>query len=185
MNQNDAIVLMSGGVDSYACAHLLLQKGFKVKGLFIDHGQAAAKCELRAARKISRRLAIELTHVVVKNGPKFAPGELAGRNGFLISTAYFLSQGSTGLISIGIHAGTNYYDCSKVFLDATSRLVSEQSDGKTTVIAPFLSWSKRDIFEYCKASKLSLIDTYSCEAGMKEVCGQCGSCADRRVLDAS
>jgi 7-cyano-7-deazaguanine synthase len=185
MSANDAVVLMSGGIDSYACAHLLQQQGLRVQGLFIEHGQAAARLELRAAQKISGRLAIELIHVAVKRGPNFATGEIIGRNGFLISTAYFISQGSAGIISIGIHAGTNYYDCSSTFLGGISQLISEQSDGKTKVVAPFLTWSKQDIVKYCRDSKLSLDDTYSCEMGKRAACNNCGSCADRRALDVS
>lgn len=185
MNPDDAIILMSGGIDSYACAHLLQQQGFRVKGIFIEHGQAAAKFELHAARKISSRLNIELMEIGLKNGPKFTSGEIAGRNAFLIATAHFLAQGNAGVIALGIHAGTNYYDCSPPFLEAISELVTEQSDGKTKVIAPFLSWTKRDIVEYCKRASLALDDTYSCEAGTLDACGACASCVDRRALDVS
>ena len=37
-----ATVLMSGGIDSAACAAFLAAQGIKVSALFVDHGQAAA-----------------------------------------------------------------------------------------------------------------------------------------------
>ena len=184
MSINEALVLMSGGIDSYACAHLLMSQGIDIHGIFIDHGQAASLLERDSVEMISKLLGISISYFSVVGGTKFASGELVGRNAFLISSALFLSPNKSGLIAIGIHSGTHYYDCSPNFLETMNRLIGEQTDGSTKVIAPFLQWTKSDIFDYFKASDLSLDATHSCELGVKFGCGKCASCADRKSINA-
>jgi 7-cyano-7-deazaguanine synthase len=184
MSINEAVVLMSGGIDSYACAHLLRSQGFHVEGVFIDHGQAATTFERRAVQQISALLDIPISNLKVSGGLPFSSGELIGRNAFLIATAMFMTRRQSGLIAIGIHAGTPYYDCSPLFIESMNRLVGEQTDGALKLVAPFLNWTKKDIFDYSISSSLSLHVTYSCEAGTESGCGQCASCKDRKALNA-
>ena len=46
----DAWVLLSGGIDSAACAYYFQQRGDNVEAVFIDYGQAAAHAEFRYAQ---------------------------------------------------------------------------------------------------------------------------------------
>lgn len=106
--KSNAIVLLSGGIDSSACAYLFRQKGYAVCGVFIDYGQAAAKPEKNAAKVIAARMGIPLAAYRVQNRERFPAGELMGRNAFLLFTAIFLSRLHSGLIVIGVHSGTSY-----------------------------------------------------------------------------
>jgi 7-cyano-7-deazaguanine synthase len=81
----------------------------------------------------------------------------------------------TGVIGIGIHAGTEYPDCSPAFVDAMQRLLDVYSGGEVQLDAPFLSWSKPEIWEYARRLGVPLDATYSCEFGPRP-CGQCLSC---------
>lgn len=176
-----ALVLLSGGLDSAACAYLLKQQGLSVSGLFVDFGQAAAPREREASTAIAKALGIDLT--VRSIGPSYAlgEGELPGRNALLISLGVFeLGQGA-GLIAIGVHAGTRYYDCSVPFIEAINQLVQEQTDSRMAVTAPFVAWSKAEVYHVFEESGLAASDTYSCEAG-SEPCGGCLSCQDRASL---
>jgi 7-cyano-7-deazaguanine synthase len=177
-----AVVLLSGGIDSAACAHLLLSQGRQVTGIFIDHGQSAAHCESSAASYMASHLQIPLRRISVDSGELFGPGELVGRNAFLALTALFFSRSQSTLIAMGLHGGTPYYDCSGQFIDSLSRLIAEHTNGQTTFVAPFATWTKKDVFEYFKSAKLPIELTYSCEAGAAAPCGTCASCRDRQSI---
>lgn len=173
---------MSGGLDSSAVAHILKVQGHKVRGVFINHGQAAAAREAEAVASIARHLSIGITTLKVGGKQSFGAGELIGRNAFLIHAAVFLAGAHRGLLAIGVHAGTPYYDCSPAFITAMKTLLEEQSDGTLTLVAPFLTWHKPQIATYFREAGLPLDATYSCESGTIPPCGSCASCRDREAL---
>lgn len=184
--QSDAVrkatVLMSGGMDSAACAHLLSAQGFAVQGIFVDFGQAAREQESRAVARVADSLDIPTITLRVAPPGDFSAGELIGRNAFLLTTAIFLGRVHEGLLAIGVHAGTPYYDCSAGFIDRLKALAEEHTDGRLTVTAPFLYWNKAQIHAYVLQSDLPVSATYSCESGTIPPCGSCASCRDRRAL---
>jgi 7-cyano-7-deazaguanine synthase len=112
----------------------------------------------------------------------FSIGEVVGRNAFLIMAALMFGPRNPDFIAIGIHAGSPYYDCSVPFFERMSILLAEHTDGRCALLAPFLEWSKSDVFEYAINSGLDLSSTFSCEAGTLPTCGSCRSCLDRKVL---
>lgn len=180
--EREALVLMSGGIDSAACAHLLVRQRIKVKAVFIEYGQAAARMERRAVEALSARMNLPLVSFSVQGGPPFSAGELPGRNVFLIFSAIFLTRQRSGLVAVGIHSGTPYYDCSQAFIESTSRLVGDHFDGALVLVAPFVKWSKEEVFGYFVSAGLPLGLTYSCQAGTDPPCGTCASCNDRKAL---
>ena len=107
---------------------------------------------------------------------------MLGRNSFLISAALFLTGGQAGLLGVGVHAGTSYYDCSEAFVACIGKLVAEQTDGRVSVVAPFVTWTKKDVYDYFVYSGLPIAATYSCESGTQPECGACASCRDRKAL---
>jgi 7-cyano-7-deazaguanine synthase len=177
-----ATVLMSGGIDSSACAHFLLARGYVVEGLFVDYGQAAVGPESRAVAIIADHLGVSFRRISFAGFAPSGSGELVGRNALLVFAALFANRGRSGLLGLGIHAGTPYYDCSGEFFAAADRLVAEHTDGKVAVVAPFVNWPKRDIRDYFISAKLPVGATYSCEVGSEPSCGKCASCRDRRAL---
>jgi 7-cyano-7-deazaguanine synthase len=181
MNSN-ATVLLSGGIDSAACARLLLDEGNTVSCVFIDYGQAAAAEEGRSAASIATYLRCSLLNVAVTPRHHFGAGEITGRNAFLVLAALTLCEVRSGVIALGIHSGTPYYDCSPAFLASIDRIVAEYTDGLARVVAPFISWTKRETFDYYSRAGISADISYSCEAGTVPPCGTCASCLDRRML---
>lgn len=177
-----ATVLMSGGIDSTACAHILAGQGYAVRAVFINHGQAAAAAEERAVSRIADHLGVPSIRYGISGSEPFAPGELVGRNAFLVFTALFLTRARPGLLAMGLHAGTPYYDCSEGFANDIGKLVAQHTDGQISFLAPFLTWSKRQVYEYFVTTGIDIALTYSCEAGTEPPCGQCASCLDRKAL---
>lgn len=175
-------LLFSGGVDSLCCAHFLLNRGFHVSALHINYGQLSSKCELEACRDLCTELEIDLKEVVFLSDRSFGSGEISSRNLFLISTAMMFVAPNSSVVAIGIHDGTQYYDCSKNFYDDIRKIVSEMTDSKIELLAPFLEWQKIDIYRYALDNKLPLSLTYSCESGEQISCGECLSCRDRLIL---
>lgn len=153
-----------------------------VRGAFVDYGQAAAEPERRAVLAVAGQLSIVLDTFKIGVDQTLGAGELPYRNAFLIFTTLFLTRQQEGLLAIGVHAGTPYYDCSPNFVTSIATLVAEHSDGRVTVVAPFLDWTKRDIVTYCQREGVPIQLTYSCEAGHEPPCGRCLSCKDRIAL---
>src|ERR1041385_3694205 len=166
----NATVLVSGGIDSTACVQFLKKQGACPRGIFIDHGQAAAQKEARAIAALAPHLGIEVDTFHLSRASKLGTGELVGRNAMLIFAALFLTSDRPGLLGVGLHAGTPYYDSSETFVTQVSRLVSELTDGRVAIVAPFISWSKRDVFDYFTKEALPIELTYSCEAGTDPEC---------------
>jgi 7-cyano-7-deazaguanine synthase len=184
MLQTRATVLLSGGIDSASCVYLLKQEGFQLAAVFVDFGQASARMERRAAEMICARFNLPLRIISASGGDSLGAGELRGRNAFLVTSALLLGRCYEGLLALGIHAGTPYYDCSPAFLDRIDLLAKECTNGKVSVIAPFLHWSKDDVYSFFLQSQIPLAQTFSCEnATSGGPCGICRSCSDRARLE--
>ena len=177
-----ARVLLSGGLDSMACIYYHKIQGFDVAASFIDYGQNAGKKEYQSASAISSYFDIPLEKVSFKSLNNFGLGEHKGRNAFLIFASILSNPSIEGLISMGIHAGTRYYDCSESFETEINHILCGYFDGTVLFSAPFVKWSKRMIYAYCKENDLPIDLTYSCEKGLDIPCGECNSCLDRRSL---
>lgn len=175
-------VLMSGGIDSAACAAFFIDQGLKVSAVFVDHGQAAAGLERVAVRSLAAKLNIEVQELVLTGAAPFGAGELVGRNAFLVFSAMFATRAQSSRIALGLHAGTPYYDCSPAFLETINRAAAEHTDNTVQVVAPFIEWTKRDVYSFFVQTGLPIELTYSCESGESPACGKCASCLDRKAL---
>lgn len=176
-----ATILMSGGIDSTACAHFLLKHDFAIEGLYFDYGQAAKEIEEQTVKRIAEYFGIYIKIERALVGREFKEGELIGRNAFLIFSALMTMDLKKGILAIGIHSGLSYYDCSINFFKKINTIVKEYTDGQIEVMAPFLEWNKGEIIEYCVKNQIPLELTYSCERGDLPGCGECLSCKDRGV----
>ncbi|MCX6673891.1 MAG: 7-cyano-7-deazaguanine synthase [Methanothrix sp.] len=186
VNKSDdpfALVLLSGGLDSTACIYYYINLGFQVRTLFIDYGQRAGKNEFQSASNIASYFGVSFKCCKFECEKDFLPGEIKGRNAFLVLSALLADPKITGLISIGVHSGTTYYDCSEAFIKEMNRILQGYFDGRVILSAPFLRWNKRMIFNYFKDNRLPIHLTYSCENGTDIPCGKCLSCLDRGALN--
>lgn len=176
-------MLLSGGIDSMACAHFYCTMGRSVCGIFVDYGQPSADHESLAASAVAQYLSIQLLTLAVRTKQPKTAGEVPARNGLLLCLAAMERPPSVLALALGIHAGTPYADCTGKFLGLAKQLLSLQTR-PVDVLAPFLEWQKEDIIAYAVKRRLPLEMTYSCEAGVLSPCGRCASCLDRRRLCA-
>jgi len=183
-SEKSVCVLVSGGLDSAACIDFYVQSGFGVCGLFIDYGQAARIQEGRSASRIAQHFGIDLSSLRIDGGRSHADGLVIGRNAFLLFTALMESEEAFDLIATGMHAGTQYYDCSGSFLNSMQAVFDGYTGGQVRIGAPFLQWSKLDVWDYCLSRNVPTSLTYSCEAGGETACGRCLSCRDVEALHA-
>jgi 7-cyano-7-deazaguanine synthase len=170
-------------MDSAALVRFCLSQGKDAIATHVQYGQRPARRELRASRSLVKRFGISLRTITFEGSTRAGIGLIPGRNAFLVFAAIMDNPGFTGRIALGIHAGSPYYDCSPAFLRVIDQLVAEYSDGRVRVTAPFIDWSKQEIFDYCLAYDVPVETTYSCEAGNKP-CRVCPSCLDLEALRA-
>jgi 7-cyano-7-deazaguanine synthase len=176
------LVLLSGGLDSAACADFFVEREYHVEAIYFDYGQASAKMEFTAAQAIAKHYSIKLHHHRFSSARQKEAGHIVGRNAFLLFAALLEFPWDTGLLGIGIHAGTPYFDCTNDFTERIQRIFDGYSNGRIRISAPFLSWEKPRIWDYCLNAKVPVSQTYSCESGSQKPCGKCASCKDMEVL---
>jgi 7-cyano-7-deazaguanine synthase len=181
---NYVLVLASGGIDSTACISFYKKLQFEVDAVFVDYGQLSSKKEFQAVSLIVRYFKINLMTIKVTMSNEFN-GYIPGRNAFLCSTALMNFKKENGIIAIGIHTGTAFYDCSEKFSKQIQMIFDGYSNGAIKIGAPFLNFNKREIFDYCTYEKVPIHLSYSCGLGLQQPCGICSTCKDLQRLYAS
>jgi len=156
----NVLVLLSGGIDSTACVAYYVSLGYDVCALFIDYGQPEAKLEQAAAIAIAKHYDLTLKQLAVF-GYKAPEGYVPARNAMLLSAALMSFDYEYGIISLGIHAGTPYADCSPYFEQAMQRVFDVYSQGRVRINAPFLHWTKGEIWDYAQMTGVPLFLTKS------------------------
>lgn len=176
---DSVLVLLSGGIDSTALVNLYLSQGAPVSGFHVDYGQPVAERELLSANSVAAHYGIPLEVARIQPAPNMRDYEFLCRNALLVLAACASLPNGTSRVAIGIHAGTPYYDCSPGFVQDVQRIVDGYYGGLVTVEAPFVEWTKPEVFEYCRTFGVPVHLTYSCERNGDHPCGQCPSCLDR------
>lgn len=177
-------VLLSGGIDSAACAAYYRVLGCDVHCIWVDYGQPARVPEERAAERVSSHLAVSLQKVII-TGLKWRhvgrdSSELTARNLSLIALAANTFPFTSGLISLGIHDDCHYVDCMKPFQSQADALVSLLTHGLIRCDFPLKELSKVEVVQYAISRGLGPSVTYSCQEGGDAPCGMCASCIDIR-----
>lgn len=175
---NCALILASGGIDSTACVNFYKKLNFTIKLIFIDYGQLAKEYEYDAVTAIAKYYDVFLQRIIIKNNEKFADGFVMGRNAMFYFIALNNFGETNGLIVSGIHNGTDYYDCSEIFISDMQKIFDQYSFGCIKLDAPFINFSKGDIVNYCRLENVPIHLTYSCELGRKQPCGICKTCIE-------
>ena len=192
MKQQIAL-LMSGGLDSSLMALLARQDGLDVLPIYVNYGQLATKRELSSLRnfcnkyKFPKPLVMDLSGFgkQVRSGLTdkrldiVEDAFLPCRNLlFIVSAAALAYSRGCRVIGVGILREEDHLfpDQTRIFLNAASSAVSNALGVEFEVIAPLMSFSKKQVVKLAKSQKLR--GTYSCHAGKLKPCGKCIACRE-------
>lgn len=204
-----AVVLLSGGLDSYTAAAMAREAGFDIYALTVKYGQRHAH-EILAARKVAealgakahRELAVDLAALggsallgdgeVPKDGPH--PGTIPStyvpaRNTVMLALALAWAEVLEAYdIFLGVNAldYSGYPDCRPEYIEAferTAKLATRAGvEGRQFRIqAPLISMTKAQIILRGLALGLDYGITHSCYDPLPHgaPCGRCDSCVLR------
>ena len=178
----NTLVLAGGGIDSTLCVHLLKEEGHSTRLLHIDFGQKASAQEWKAVQRIASFYMSTSLQISIENIERAGGYNIIGRNASFIFLSLMAKLKEEKVICIGIHRGTQFYDCSKGFLNQASNIINEYTDSCVSLIAPLMPFDKREIISLAKEKSIPIEHTYSCQNGGEQICGICHSCKDRGAL---
>ena len=207
---NDAVVLLSGGLDSMVAAAIARERGFAVNALTIDYNQRHRR-EIEAARAIARHLGA-VRHVVLPldlrrfGGSALTDDIAVPKTGigneipityvpahnliFLALTLGWAEPLRAHDIFIGVNAldYSGYPDCRPEFIASfaeTARLATKEGVAGIPfrVHAPLQEWGKARIAQEAARLGLDPAMSWSCYDPTDDglACGLCDSCRLRRA----
>jgi len=205
VSRGDAVVLLSGGLDSMVCAALAREAGFGVLALTIDYRQRH-RVELEAAKTIAARLADR--HIILPldlsafggsslTDERIAVGKtglgegipqtyVPARNTVFLSLALAWAEaaGANDLF-VGVNAldYSGYPDCRPAFIAAFQALANQATRAGVegagfTIHAPLQDMTKADIAREAARLGLDAGISHSCydPAADGGACGLCDAC---------
>lgn len=202
------VLLMGGGMDSYAVLLYLVEKGVKVVCVHVDYGQTSAKAERAACKgqisyvKDKYKVPLDLVELDDKFliyhlnphgsylfGHETASPELKGRNLVLFLRAVCVA-GYNGRIYLGLdkpyNGGEPFKDCVLPFFKDAIKMIDRPD---IEVIAPFINMDKQNVVTWAYHRDSEFLDrTMSCwDARLDKYddvveCGVCKHCKTKKEL---
>ncbi|MBI5399857.1 7-cyano-7-deazaguanine synthase QueC [Candidatus Saganbacteria bacterium] len=196
-----AIVLLSGGLDSTTTLYYALNKGYQCQALIFDYGQRHRR-ELRSAVAVASGVKVPYQILKIKlpwqgssllNKKQKIPTKGVGRgipstyvparNTIFLSFALSFAEAS-GAEAIFIGANSidysGYPDCRPEFYRAFQKIIQTGTRAKKIkIITPLIKMTKVEIIKLGRRLKAPLDLTWSCYQGGKVPCGVCDSCRIR------
>ena len=175
----NTLILLSGGIDSSATIVSCLESRMNISSLFIDYGQPSRESEWKAARCIADHYdmsieKIDLGVTLIDNN-----GEFFGRNALFILVAAGIVTQRPLTITLGVHALSEYYDTTPLFIKHIEQILNGYSRGLVTLNVPFIANTKSEVVQFAKEKSVPIDLTYSCEQRNAPACELCPSCLDR------
>ncbi len=207
--EKQAVVLLSGGVDSATCLAIALDRGYRCAALSFDYGQRAVS-ELAAAKRVAETLGVTEHRVInldigslggsaltdlTLDVPEQETGGIPityvpARNTIFLSYALALAEviGAEALF-IGVNAldYSGYPDCRPEFIRAFAAMANLATraaveGAELAVETPLLNLRKAEILRWGSELGLDYALTVSCYQADEHgrACGRCDSCRFRR-----
>jgi len=209
MNQStekNAVVLLSGGLDSATVLAIASDRGYRCHALSVDYGQRH-RSELHAAQKLADALSAKLKivkldlrtfggsaltddiDVPTEEGEGIPVTYVPARNTIMLSLALAWAEVlGAGDIFIGVNAVdySGYPDCRPEFINAFEEMANLATKAgvvghRLTIHTPLIDLSKADIISKGTELGVDYSMTVSCYQADAEgrACGACDSCRIR------
>jgi 7-cyano-7-deazaguanine synthase len=206
---SEAVVLLSGGMDSATAAYEARNEGYEISALHTSYGQRTEGKEYDCARRLAEELDandflhIETDHLSAIGGSSLTDESMTVgdasdgdeeeipdtyvpfRNANLLSMAvsYAEARGAEAVF-IGAHTEdfAGYPDCRPAFFEAFQAVVDTGTKPGTeiSIEAPYAERSKAEIAERGLELGVPYEHTWSCYRAEAPACGTCDSCSYRR-----
>ena len=200
---NKAVVIYSGGMDSFTLLNRVLRAGKDVHALSFDYGQKHKK-ELDYAASVCRSLQVPhkvvditsinqliatsaLTADIDMPEGHYADDNMKqtvvpNRNMILLSLAvgYAVSLEASE-VYYGAHGGDHaiYPDCRPLFVEKMNQVCAIANYQAVSIEVPYLHADKGEILADGLAMGLDYGQTWTCYNGREKACGKCGACQER------
>jgi 7-cyano-7-deazaguanine synthase len=201
----EAVLLLSGGLDSSTVAGILHAQGTRFRAMTISYGQRHDR-ELRAAERIAEyfgalehlRIEIDFRKIggsalldnnqsLSSGGKGIPPTYVPARNTVFISLALALAEArGCDAVFIGANAVdySGYPDCRPEYIEEFNRLSALATKrgvegDPIIIIAPLMQMSKAEIIKLGTELGVPYELTWSCYRGGEKACGVCDSCLYR------
>ena len=203
MTAQKAVVIFSGGMDSFTVLNKAIKQGFEIYALTFDYGQRHVK-EVQCAANICQKLGVShkvvdisainqliggssLTSDIDVPEGHYEAGNMKStvvpnRNMILLSLAvgYAVSL-EANQVFYGAHSGDHaiYPDCRPEFVNKMNDVCKIANYEAVEIVTPYLNNSKIEILTDGLKMGLDYSDTWTCYNGREKACGQCGACQER------
>jgi 7-cyano-7-deazaguanine synthase len=203
MTKQKAVVIYSGGMDSFTLLNKIVKEGYDVYALTFNYGQKQIK-EVEAASIVCQQLGV--AHKVLDISPinqLMQSSSLIGaeevpeghyeaesmkstvvpnRNMILLSLAIgYAVDIKAAKVYYGAHAGDHaiYPDCRPEFVHAMNAVAGIANYEHVSIETPYLNSSKGEILTDGLNMGLTYENTWTCYNGREHACGKCGACTER------
>ncbi|MDC2887959.1 7-cyano-7-deazaguanine synthase QueC [Psychrosphaera sp. 1_MG-2023] len=198
-----AVVIFSGGMDSFTVLNRAIRDGLDVYALTFDYGQRHVK-EVNFAQNACEKLGVQhkivdisaiggiiagsslTANIDVPEGHYEAESMkqtvVPNRNMILLSLAvgYAVSL-EASKVYYGAHSGDHaiYPDCRPEFVKKMQDVCAISNYDPIDIVVPYLESSKIDILKDGLKMGLDYGLTWTCYNGREHACGKCGACQER------
>ncbi len=198
-----AVVIYSGGMDSFTVLNLAVKEGYEVLPLSFNYGQKHVK-ELEYAANVCKQLGLQHKVVDISAINSLLAGSsltddidipeghyeeesmkstvVPNRNMMLLSmaVAYAISSGANKVF-YGAHSGDHaiYPDCRPEFVEKMKAVCAIADYQPVDIVTPFLNNSKIEILTAGLKMGLDYGQSWTCYNGREKACGKCGACTER------
>ena len=194
-----AVILLSGGLDSFVALDIISKKYDEILALFFDYSQKAYREEKFAVEQITKRYSVDfkeiklpflaeitnnsLVDVEKNNFNNLKDVWISNRNGlFLNIAASYCDSFDYDDIIFGANKeeGASFLDNKKEFVELANDFFAYSTMKKPSVVAPCANMTKIDLVNYMIDNNLDFKLIKSCYQNIdkttKKHCGICMSC---------